>query len=368
MKAVINQIIDIKLSSNYQYILGESIIESLRDHIGIRHDQKILLLSDNIVWDLYGAKIENSFSLHPAKVEKVILDSGEEEKNFTNLYRILEKLAERGFTKTDVLVAIGGGVIGDIGGLAAALYMRGIAHVMVPTTTLAAIDSSVGGKTAVNLPQGKNLVGAFKQPSRVICDVNCFDTLSDRIFNEGLAEALKMAFINDYAMLNLFDKNLRIDKACLQELIAQAVKGKYNKVKNDEFDKGVRQQLNFGHTLAHAIEQLSNYEVRHGEAVAIGMLYMTKLSERKGLLDQSIQNKRLKEKFGDISPSQLLEKILISLNLPIELQYTYGDLQKYLLLDKKNQENSLNLIMLEDLGKAKIINVEKDKLGEYLEL
>lgn len=368
MKAVINRILDIKLSSNYQYILGENLMENLRDHIGVRHDQKVFLLSDEIVWKLYGMKIDNSFSAHPSKVVSHIIEMGEDQKNFKNLNDILEKLAEEGFTKTDVLVAIGGGVIGDLGGLAAGLYMRGIDHVIVPTTTLAAVDSSVGGKTAINLDKGKNLAGMFKQPSRIVCDINCFETLNDRIFNEGLVEAVKIAYIYDYTLLNILTKDLRKDKGALYEVIAQAVKGKYSKIKNDEFDLGERLHLNYGHTLGHAIERLSNYQIRHGEAVGLGMLYMTRLSEDKGMLSGKLPTTRMKQSFGDISPSHLLQNILETLNLPHEFNYTYEELQEYLVLDKKNRMNTYDLIMLEAMGKAVVVKVDEDDLKGYLSL
>lgn len=368
MKAIINQIIDIKLSSNYQFILGEQIIENLYDHIGVRHDQKILIISDEIVWKLYGMKIDNSFSSHKQVVERLIFDFGEKEKNLDNLFKILNTLAENSFRKTDMIVAIGGGVICDISGLAASLYMRGMPHVLVPTTTLAAVDASVGGKTAINLDQGKNLVGTFKQPSRVVCDIDVFESLNDRIFYEGIAESIKMAFINSPGMINLLDGDLRSDKACLYEVIGQSIKAKYHKIKNDEFDKASRMELNFGHTLAHALEKLSAYELRHGEAVAIGMVFMTKLSEEKGFLPKRLPNRDLIRKFGDIKPSDLLIEILKINKLPYEFNFTYEEIERYISLDKKNEEDSIKLVMLNALGSAFTLNVDLKDLREFLGL
>lgn len=365
MKAIINQIIDIKLSSNYQFILGENILENLYDHVGLRFDQKVMIISDEIVWKLYGMKIDSSFSSHKEKVERVIINFGEKEKNFDNLFRILNSLAENAFKKTDLIVAVGGGVICDLAGLAAGLYMRGIPHVLVPTTTLSAVDASVGGKTAINLDQGKNLVGMFKQPSRVICDIEAFDTLSDRIFNEGMAEAIKMAFINTPAMLGLFESGLRNDKQRLYEVIAQSIKGKYYLVKNDEFDQNSRLKLNFGHTIGHAIERLSNYQLRHGEAVAIGMVYISKLSEEKGFLQKRLPNRDLIRRYGDIKPSDLLINILKKFDLPTEFNFTIAEIEDYLLMDKKNRGDSLKLILLSDLGQVQIYKLPTEELREF---
>lgn len=368
MKAIINQIIDIKLSKNYQFILGEQIIESLYEHIGLRFDQKVLIISDEIVWKLYGMKIDNSFSSHKEKVERFIINSGEKEKNSDNLFKILTTLAKNSFTKSDMILAVGGGVVCDLSGLAAGLYMRGMAHVLVPTTTLAAVDASVGGKTAINLDEGKNLVGIFKQPSRIVCDVDVFESLSDRIFYEGIVEAIKIAFINSPAMIGLFDKDLRNNKACLYEIISQSIKGKYHKIKNDEFDQNSRKELNFGHTIGHALEKLSDYKLRHGEAVAIGMLFMTNLSEKRGYISKKLQNKDLIRKYGDIKVSELLIKILKKHHLPYEFNFDYEEIKDYLLVDKKNFNDRISLIMLKSLGEAFIKDIKIKDLKEFLDL
>lgn len=366
MKAIINEIIDIKLSTNYEYVLGSHLLDNLSDHVGLRHDQKLMILSDENVWELYGMRINNSFSSHKERVEILVIKPGEEEKNFANLQLIVDRLAEGFFRSTDLLLCIGGGVICDLGGLAAGLYMRGMKHVLVTTTTLAAVDAGVGGKTAINLQQGKNLLGLFKQPSRVICDIEAFDSLSDRIFYEGLAEAIKMAFISSAPMLNLFRKDIRTDKACLLELIKASVKYKYLLVKKDEYDKNERLKLNFGHTLAHAIEAKGDYKLRHGEAVAIGMVYMTTLSEKRGLIPASVNYSRLGEKFKGKSASQILIDILSQYGLPSKLDYRIDDLIDYMSLDKKNRGQLIKLVLLEDIGKAVIKDIGQGELGEFL--
>ena len=365
MKTIIKEIIDINLSSSYEYIIGFNILENIQKHIGVRPEQAVLIITDEKVWGLYGDKINNSFFYGPNRVEKFVLKEGEDQKNLQNFYAILEYLADKNFGQSDLILAIGGGVVGDISGLAAALYMRGMNHVYVATTTLAAVDSSVGGKTAVNLSQGKNLVGAFKQPKRVLCDIDAFDSLSDRNFYEGMVEALKMGFITDEKLIPLFKCDLRKNKDCLIEIIKRSVLAKYRIVEKDEYDKAIRQILNFGHTIGHAIEQASAYELRHGEAVAKGMVYMTSLSEKKGLLSDKLP-RVIEEVFGKKTPLSILREILSSFNIDLEINYTYDQLEKYILMDKKQRQNSINLIMLESIGKATIKNVSIDKLQEYL--
>ncbi len=368
MKAIINEIIDIKLSTNYEYVLGSHLLDNLSDHVGLRHDQKLMILSDENVWELYGMRINNSFSSHKERVEILIIKPGEEEKNFSNLQLIADRLAEGAFRSTDLLLCIGGGVICDLGGLAAGLYMRGMKHVLVTTTTLAAVDAGVGGKTAINLRQGKNLLGLFKQPSRVICDIDAFDSLPDRIFYEGLAEAIKMAFISSAPMINLFEKDIRTNKACLLEIIKASVKYKYLFVKKDEFDQDERLKLNFGHTLAHAIEAKGGYRLRHGEAVAIGMVYMTSLSEKRGLIPASTDYSRMGLDFKGKTASQILIEILSQYGLPSKLDYSVDDLLDQMRLDKKNRGQVIKLVMLEEIGKALVKEVSQEDLGDFLKI
>ncbi|NLW52888.1 MAG: 3-dehydroquinate synthase [Tissierellia bacterium] len=368
MRAIIREIIDINLSTNYEYIIGEHLLQNLRYHMGIRHDQKIMIISDEVVWNIYGDMIDSSFKDVNNKVCRTILKPGEDQKNLENLTMILENLANERFIHSDVILAIGGGVIGDISGLAAGLYMRGISHVYVPTTTLAAIDSSVGGKTAVNLTHGKNMVGLFKQPSRVLCDVSAFETLSDRIFNEGIAEAIKIGFIYDIKILPLLSESLREDKSRLIEVIKRAVRAKYRVVQQDEYDKSIRHILNYGHTLAHAIEQKSNYELRHGEAVSIGLMFMTELSERLGYVKKSENFRYILENFGDISATQLLKNLLDIHNLPTTTIYKYDDLESFFMVDKKQNLDSIDLVLLEEIGKATIKNVLLKDLRGFLQI
>ena len=363
--------IDINLSTSYQFILGENLLENLADHLGLEGQGKVFIISDRNVWQLYGMKVENSFSSYSNKKEIFILEAGEEEKNYQNLMEILEGLAAFNLTKNDLVLALGGGVVGDIAGLASGLYLRGVSLVLVPTTVLAAVDSSVGGKTAVNLRQGKNLLGLIKQPARVICDINAFETLSDRIFNEGLVEAMKYGFIWDESMLCLFNKNIRNEKNTIYQLIERSVVCKRDIVGLDEKDLGMRNILNFGHTIGHAIEMQEDFRLRHGEAVGLGMLWMVRLSESEGFLREEDRGLRSIECFRKMQEkkraSQLLEELLRQYDLPTRLDYKFENLKDYILYDKKIRKNSINLVVLNYIGRAQLVNMELKEAIDLLD-
>lgn len=366
MKTSIYKIINIDLSKQYQFILGKNLIFDIANHINLKTNQKVLIVSDEVVWSIYGMMVDASFSNFKNNVFTHILKPGEVEKNYKNLFDILNKLGKNGFSKTDLILSIGGGVIGDISGLASGLYQRGIYHVMVATTVLSAVDSSVGGKTAINLDCGKNMVGMINQPNRVICDISVFNTLSDRLFYEGIVESIKYAMIYDPSMLELFNNDVRNPKYIYQ-IIDRSVTSKYNIVKMDEYDDGIRKILNFGHTLGHAIEILSGFNLRHGEAVGIGMLIMTKLSEKLGYLKNGFDREgKINRLLNGKMPGEYLKSLLNKYGLPTELSYGIGDLMQYISVDKKIREDYISLILLENLGKARIENIAKDELEVFL--
>lgn len=368
MKANIYDIINLELSSKYQFILGRGILSELVKYINLKNNQKVMMIVDECVWDLYKDVINTSFFDIKNEVFFYIVKSGEDSKNYENVILILEMLAEKGFNKSDMILSIGGGVVGDLSGFISSIYQRGINHTMVATTVLAAVDSSVGGKTAINLKYGKNLVGSFYQPSRVICDVEVFKSLSDRIFYEGVAESIKYAMIYDADMIHLFEGNIREShKIC--EIISKSVKIKYDVVKNDEKDQGIRQILNFGHTIAHALEQASNYELRHGEAVSIGMYYMCRISEKyENIENKSFQNIKTIKLLKNRKISSVLVEILKRYNLPYTFKFNFDEILKYILLDKKIRDGYISIILLSSLGKAKIEKVNVLNLREFLYL
>lgn len=370
MKTGIYKTMDIELSRSYQFILGKNLVDELADHIMLEKNQKLMLVSDSRVWGLYGMRIDAAFTSVKNPVYHYIIDEGESSKNLKNLCDLLESLAENNFTKADKILAIGGGVVGDLAGLAASIYLRGIDHIFVATTTLAAFDSSVGGKTAVNLKNGKNLVGSFKQPQRVLCDLSMFESLSDRIFYEGMAEAVKYAFICDINMLCLFERDLRSKEDLLCQIIERSILNKSKLVAKDEFDRGKRMLLNFGHTIGHAIEKKSDYNLRHGEAVAIGMVWMLKLSIAKGILskENTNANARVKEILRKKEPLSLLEDLLKQYVLPVESEFVLDDLLSLIKLDKKIRESYINIILLESIGMASVRKVKLENLDQYLRL
>ena len=245
-------------------------------------------------------------------------------------------------TRSDSLIALGGGVTGDLTGFAAASFLRGIDYVQIPTSLLAQIDSSVGGKTAVDIAGGKNLVGAFKQPKVVIADIDTLSTLSEDFFADGMGEAVKYGMIYSRELFDLI-KSGKI-KENLQKIIETCVDIKRKVVENDEFDLGLRMILNFGHTLGHSIEKYYNYNgISHGKAVATGMYLMTLAAERKGILEKNI--------------SEELKECLIVNNLPYETEVPDKELFNGAINDKKRFSDNINLIICKEIGKAEIVKM-----------
>lgn len=271
----------VSASKEYDVVIGSGILDSLgKKCVSLFGKSRSAIITDSNVAPLWLDKVSESLKHAGIDVISYIFPAGEESKNIPTLTGILEFMAENRLTRTDFAVALGGGVTGDMTGLAASLYLRGIDFVQVPTTLLAAVDSSVGGKTAVNLTAGKNLMGAFAQPSLVLCDTDTLRTLSDSIFADGMAEVIKYGVIFDKELFDAVKKgNVKNN---IENIIARCVELKRDVVAKDEFDKGDRQLLNFGHTLAHSIEKCSRFEVPHGKAVAIGMVIAAKAGNALG--------------------------------------------------------------------------------------
>ena len=264
---------------------------------------------------------------------------GEPTKSFQSLPKIYEALINAKLTRSDLLIALGGGVIGDLAGFAASSYLRGIKFVQIPTSLLAQVDSSVGGKVAVDLPQGKNLVGAFYHPKAVIIDPDVLNTLPDHFISDGMGEVIKYGCIKDKELFELLCRHTSFDdlKSKLTQIIARCVDIKRIVVEADQFDLGERILLNFGHTLAHTIEQHFNYEREsHGEAVGIGMYQITKIAEEKGLTTSGCAEQ--------IKKALEIYKLPDNSNLPIDV------LTDAISLDKKNLNNHLNVVLLHDIG------------------
>lgn len=288
------------------------------------------VISDTNVAPLYSERLVGSLETAGFKTVLITIDAGEQSKNMTVLSSVLEQLAESGMTRSDVLLTLGGGVVGDLGGFAAASFMRGIAFIQVPTSLLAQIDSSVGGKVAVELKAGKNLAGAFYQPKAVFIDTELLQTLPVRFLHDGLAEAIKYGCIKDAALFEKIaayadDAELLAD---IDSVVAACCTIKARIVEQDEFDTGLRMLLNFGHTLGHAVEQHFGYSsFTHGEGVAIGMYQLTKRTEALGLTEAGTACK--------------IKAVLEKYSLPIGAGVPKEDLLSTMAKDKKKQGSNI---------------------------
>ena len=331
-----------KKNDQYRIIIGQNSISKKNIVPLVKGHKKLLLISDTGVPKNILKKVTAITKGH-SKVFTIILDQGEKAKSLSNFQSIINFLIDNKFDRSDGIIAVGGGVVGDISGFVSSAYLRGISFIQIPTTLLAQVDSSVGGKTAINIPAGKNLVGAFYNPKGVIIDTNVLHTLSSRELNAGLAEVIKYGLIQNKYLLSLLEKNvvaiLNRNHRIIEEVIFESIKTKAKIVTKDEKETGIRALLNFGHTFGHAIEAHGQYKkILHGEAVAKGMLIASKISMLEGL----------------ISAKDLLKikNLLLSYNFDLSINYDYMDLKPFIFRDKKVQKGNLNLVLLEGISKG----------------
>lgn len=311
---------------------------------------KLAVVTDSNVAPLYLDKVTSSLKNSGFDVCTTVISAGEENKSMETLTGLLEYMADQGLTRADCAVALGGGVVGDLTGFAAGCYLRGIKYVQMPTTLLAAVDSSVGGKTAVDLKAGKNLAGLFYQPETVLCDVAFLESLPDEVFACGAAEAIKTGVLSGK---ELFDKFSRPDvKENIAEIISLCVRYKGDVVRRDEFETGERKLLNLGHTIAHGIEKLSGYTVAHGQAVAAGMAMMARSAET----------------MGDAEPgmAEAIEKMLAANGLPIDCEYPAGDLAQAALNDKKRSGDEITIVIPTAVGGCTLKKLPVSELESYI--
>lgn len=339
--------IQVQASKSYDVIIGKGLLKSLGKQLLTLNKQpcKVAIISDSTVWALYGKNTADSLISSGFCVLSFQFPAGENSKNAETYLDILNFLAENKITRSDILVALGGGVVGDITGYAAATYLRGVDFVQIPTTLLAMVDSSVGGKTAINLPAGKNLVGAFHQPSLVLCDLDTLNTLPDAIFRDGCAEVIKYGVIYDAGLFgHLSEKGLAFDR---EHVISRCVALKRDVVQQDEFDTGARQMLNFGHTIGHGIEAQSGFSVTHGQAVAIGMAIVAKA--------------------GCPAIYKQITDVLQKFQLPATTEFTAQQLYTSALSDKKRAGGTVNLIVPTAIGSCSIVPTDVDALKSFIE-
>ncbi len=322
-----------KSEKSYPIIINDKPVSTLKDDIYTRLEgKKFLVIISEKVEKLYGKEL--GFD----KSEKFILKDGEKENNFKNYKKILERALKLQLTRKDTIIAIGGGVVGDLAGFAASTYMRGINFIQVPTTLLACVDSSVGGKTGIDTSFGKNLVGAFYQPDVVFINTNFLKTLDDRQFKTGMGEVVKYAFIekscccNEELNLTNFlsentEKIIKRDLCTLEKLIEICVKLKISVVEKDEKESGLRKILNFGHTYGHAVEKITNYKkFTHGEAIVKGMEFAFKLAEKKNIIDKNYKffADDVIKKFGfKAIPDYPLEKMINLMKMDKKAEFEY---------------------------------------------
>lgn len=307
------------------------------------------ILTDDTVDGLYAAPVQASLQEADFTVCKYVFPHGEASKTMDTAVDMVNFLAQQHLTRTDLVIALGGGVVGDLAGFAAAIYLRGIDFVQIPTTFLAAIDSSVGGKTAVDLAAGKNLAGAFHQPVLVLCDVDTLDTLPEAYFADGIAEAIKTGVLFDPDLFSKMESGaFRQD---LEAVIARCVELKGQVVAQDEFDNGERQKLNFGHTFGHAIEKCSQMTITHGHAVSMGMVIVTRASEAMGITKTPFLGR--------------LTAALTKNGLPVTCPYGAKELCAAAGSDKKRRGQKLSLVVPIAIGNCQLYTIELPALEGF---
>jgi 3-dehydroquinate synthase len=306
-------------SAKYDVIAGSGLLANLApriERVTGKLPRRVFVLTSAPIWALWGEAFVSSFREPPIVL---FLAPGEEHKALKSVERLLRQMASSGGDRGSLLIAFGGGIVGDVGGFLAAIYMRGIPYVQVPTTFLAQVDSSVGGKTGVNLPEGKNLVGAFYHPLAVFADINILGTLPARELRSGLMESVKAGIIRDRALVRFMEEHaeeiLQLDAKALEKVIAASIRMKAGVVNKDERESGLRMILNLGHTVGHAIEQATNYKrLLHGEAVGWGMIAALHLSRQRGTISaaQFVRLERLVHLYGPLPPLKLRPGKLIA--------------------------------------------------------
>ncbi len=344
--------VTVAASKTYDILIGSGLLSTLgAEAKKLGKAQKVCVVSESSVYPIYGNTAVQSLESTGFQVVSFVFPAGEERKNGQVFLELLNFLAENQLTRSDLIVALGGGVVGDLAGFAAATFLRGIRFIQVPTTLLAAVDSSVGGKTAIDLPAGKNLAGAFCQPSLVLCDTDTLHSLPQDIFRDGCAEVIKYGILYDPVLFShLEEKGLSFDR---EAVITRCVGLKRDVVMEDEFDTGKRMKLNLGHTIGHGVEAKSHFGLSHGKAVAIGMAIVTRAAAQRGMCDGDTCDRVLAvlEKFG----------------LPTTTQYTAEDLFTYTLSDKKRSGSTVHLIVPQAIGDCAIVPTPIDNLKSFIQ-
>jgi len=344
--------IAVRTSIEYEVFVDAGILDRagavIRDVTG---GEIAAVVTDDVVANIYLDRLCKSLNKKGYQTPVFTFRSGEVSKSAYTYISLLEFLAENGVTRSDVIVALGGGVVGDIVGFAAATYMRGISYVQIPTTLLAAVDSSVGGKTGIDIKAGKNLVGVFHQPAAVICDSILLKMLPPRIFADGCAEIIKYGIIADSEMFGMLYSYPHLD---IEEIVVRCITIKSGIVSADEFDNGKRRVLNFGHTVGHALEILSDFNISHGKAVAIGMAVETGAALKMGICEENCYNE--------------LINMLHRFGLPYKTHFSSEEISRVALSDKKRSGSSITLALPEEVGTCVLRKADMGDLQQIIEL
>lgn len=337
--------VTVNASKQYDIKIGSRLLPTLGEEVKkLGKAAKVAIVSDSNVFPLYGDPVRQSLKDAGFAVSSFVFPAGEESKCFSTYLELLNFLAQEKLTRSDLIVALGGGVVGDLAGFAAATYLRGIRFVQVPTTLLAAVDSSVGGKTAIDLPAGKNLVGAFCQPSLVLCDTDTLNTLPEDIFRDGCAEVIKYGILYDARFFAYLEQSgLDFDR---EKVIARCVELKRDVVMEDEFDTGMRMKLNLGHTIGHGVEARSNFSLSHGKSVAIGMAIVARASA--------------------CPDTDQIVGVLRKYGLPVTTEYPAEEILHFTLSDKKRSGGTINLILPRSIGDCEIVPTPVENLLSFI--
>jgi len=353
--------LDKKVSSSYEICIGYDIVDRIgliiAKNLPARH---YLIITDSNVSALYGEAFLNRLRGMGISVDMIDFPAGEDSKNITSALAIVERMIELGADRSSALLALGGGVVGDMTGFIASTFMRSVPYINVPTTLMAQVDSSIGGKTAIDLPEGKNLLGTFYQPKGVVIDVKFLDTLPEVEFHNGLAEVIKYGIIEDIELFRFLEEHVKAikerDCEILVKIIENSCRIKKGIVEIDEKDKGLRRILNFGHTIGHAIEAESHYTVAHGVAISLGMVAAVRISEKLYDLPGEERNR--------------IENLMKTVGLPCRIPHTVTNngILSRLKMDKKKEGSVIHFVLLKKMGMPFINGgVPESVLGETLE-
>ena len=344
--------VTVAASRRYDILIGPGLLCQLGSCVrSLGNIQTVCLVSDSTVDPLYGNQAEESLRWAGIRVLRFVFPAGESSKSSETYWKLQTFLVENHLTRTDALVALGGGVVGDLTGFAAATFQRGIRFIQVPTTLLAAVDSSVGGKTAIDVPGGKNMVGAFWQPSLVLCDTDTLDTLPRNIFRDGCAEVLKYGVIFDRAFFDYLAKTgPDFDR---EAVIERCVILKRDVVAQDEYDNGDRKLLNLGHTFGHGVEAQSGFCLSHGKSVAIGLAMIARAAVKKGILEEE--------------DCASILRTLALYDLPTSTDISPDRNAQTALSDKKRAGSSVSLIVPRAIGSCEILPVPVEEVSGWVQ-